>query len=187
MEDYYDLDEEFSSIIKRVLERLNQVENIDANGSFYCLKSTMSIYLQQEASSIQRANWMVRNFEQIDGDILLSKGKKSTYHFSCLNDDYLISDQLTNFSWPLDKHFFISAQEPTDWKYFTYVSAKTNYPMFKRYALFYGLLFNKATFKLSYIKHDDDKSLEMYYLLRILDPIVKKFYEFKDTGSNNYA
>lgn len=187
LEDYYDLDEEFSSIIKRVLERLNQVENIDANGSFYCLKSTMSIYLQQEASSIQRANWMVRNFEQIDGDILLSKGKKSTYHFSCLNDDYLISDQLTNFSWPLDKHFFISAQEPTDWKYFTYVSAKTNYPMFKRYALFYGLLFNKATFKLSYIKHDDDKSLEMYYLLKILDPIVKKFYESKDTGSNNYA
>ncbi|WP_295131441.1 hypothetical protein [uncultured Catenibacterium sp.] len=187
LEDYYDIDEEFSSIIKRVLERLNQVENIDVNGSFYCLKSTMSIYLQQEASLNKRSNWMVRNFEQIDGDILLSRNKKCVYHFSCLNDDYLVSDQLTKFSWPLDKSFFISAQEPTDWKYFTYVSAKTNYPMFKRYALFYGLLFNKATFKLSYIKHDDDKSLDMYYLLKILDPVITKFQESKDSGENNHA
>lgn len=177
LEDFHDLDIEFESIIQRVLERLDQVENIDANASFQCLKSTMSIYLQQESFVSSRANWIVRNFEQIDGDILLSRSKKSVYHFSCLNDENLIGKKLIRYSWPLNDEFFVYAQTPTDWKYMTYVTSKAEYMNFKIYALFYGLLFNKSKFKLSYIKHSDDKILEMHYLLRMLNPKIMPYEE----------
>ena len=177
LEDFHDLDVEFESIIQRVLERLDQVENIDANASFQCLKSTMSIYLQQESFISSRANWIVRNFEQIDGDILLSRSNKSIHHFSCLNDEDLIGKKLTRYSWPLNDEFFVYAQTPTDWKYMTYVTSKSEYVNFKMYALFYGLLFNKSKFKLSYIKHSDDKILEMHYLLRMLNPKIIPYTE----------
>lgn len=52
---------------------MNEVEDIDASASFECLKSTMSVYLTQEARPEKSAHWIVRNFEQIDGDILRSK------------------------------------------------------------------------------------------------------------------
>lgn len=177
LEDFRDMDEEFASIISRVLERLNQVDSIDANASFQCLKSTMSIYLQQESFNASKANWIVRNFEQIDGDIMLSRINKSVYHFACLNDSNLIANKNSRYSWPLDEDFFVMAQTPSDWKYMTYVTAKNEYLNFKRYALFYGLLFNKSTFKLSYIKHDDDKELEVYYLLKLLNHTTTNFEE----------
>ena len=67
-----ELSEEFEDILRRVLMRLNEVKHINASASFECLKSTMSIYLLQETKPGGSANWIVRNFEQIDGDILRS-------------------------------------------------------------------------------------------------------------------
>ena len=63
---------------------------------------------------------------------------------------------------------FEVAQEPVDWKYQVYVKARNEYKNFKRYALVYGLEFNRAKFKLSYVKRDGDKEREPYYLLKIL-------------------
>lgn len=68
-----ELDEAFEGIVVRVLERLNQVQDIDSTASFECLKSTMNIYLQQEHMHGGSAHWIVRDFAQIDGDILRTK------------------------------------------------------------------------------------------------------------------
>ena len=84
-----ELSEEFADILRRVLMRLEEVENIDASASFECLKLTMSIYLLQETKPGRSANWIVRNFEQIDGDILRSghEDPNIIYHFACLEDE----------------------------------------------------------------------------------------------------
>lgn len=171
--DLRDLSEEFSDIIRRVLERLEAVENIDASASFGCLKATMSIYLVQETKPGKSANWIVRNFEQIDGDIIRSlneqvNGKPVVYHFACLSDQDIDASKRSPFPWPLSDDFFEVAQEPVDWKYQVYVKAKKEYKNFKRYALLFGLEFNRADFKLSYVKRDGDKEKEPYYLLKIL-------------------
>lgn len=82
--DAHELDEDFADIISRVLERLEEVKDIDASASFECLKSTMSIYLVHETNPGKSANWIVRNFEQIDGDITRSNRKNArnvVYHF----------------------------------------------------------------------------------------------------------
>ena len=178
-----DLGEEFSDIIRRVLVRLEEVESIDASASFECLKATMSIYLVQETKPGKSANWIVRNFEQIDGDIIrsLAENKNTVYHFACLTDEDIDSVNRSNFPWPLDGDFFEVAQEPVDWKYQAFVRSRKEYKNFKRYALLYGLEFNRAKFKLSYVKRDGDKEREPYYLLKMLGAKRVK-HEDKKTG-----
>ena len=176
-----ELSDEFADILKRVLLRLEEVENIDASASFECLKSTMSIYLLQETKPGRSANWIVRNFEQIDGDILRSghENPNIIYHFACLEDEDVGVANRVAFPWPLNDAFFEVAQNPVDWKYQVYVKCCNEYRNFKRYALIYGLEFNRAKFKLSYVKRDGDKEREPYYLLKILGLKKKKYSSTK--------
>ena len=60
------------------------------------------------------------------------------------------------------------AQEPVDWKYQVYVKSRKEYKNFKRYALLYGLEFNRSGYKLSYVRRDGDKEQTLYSLLKIL-------------------
>ena len=176
--DNRDLSEEFEDILKRVLMRLEEVERIDASASFECLKSTMSIYLLQETKPGQSANWIVRNFEQIDGDILRSGHEDPSviYHFACLEDEDVGAIKKAEYSWPLDDAFFEVAQNPVDWKYQVYVKCCNEYKNFKRYALIFGLEFNRANFKLSYVKRNGEKEREPYYLLKMLGVTKKNYY-----------
>lgn len=180
----HSLGDEFSDIIRRVLDRLVEVENIDASASFECLTATMSIYLVQETKPGKSANWIIRNFEQIDGDIIRSRDKKVgneiiTYHFACLSDEDINSINRSEFPWPLDNDFFEVAQEPVDWKYQVFVKSRKEYKNFKRYALLYGLEFNRAKFKLSYVRRDGDKERDPYYLLKILGAKIVRYKESK--------
>lgn len=165
-----ELGEEFLDIINRVLCRLDEAANIDASASFECLKSTMSLYLVQETKPGKSANWIVRNFEQIDGDVLRTANKKesSVLHFACLTDEDMDSVKHREFTWPLTDGFFEVAQNPVDWKYQVYVKARKEYKNFKRYALIYGLEFNRGKYKLSFVKRDGEQEREPYYLLKIL-------------------
>ena len=177
----HDLGEELDDILRRVLDRLEEVENIEESASFACLKATMSIYLAQEAKRGKSAQWIVRNFEQIDGDILRSlnekvHGEPAVYHFACLTDEEIDAVGRSDFPWPLTDTFFEAAQEPVDWKHQVYVKARKEYKNYKRYALLYGLAFNRAKFKLSYVKRDGDKEREPYHLLKILG-VKKRTYE----------
>lgn len=171
-----DLEDEFRDVVKRVLIRLEEVEKIDATGSFDVLKETMAYYLKQESKKGLSANWIVRDFEQIDGDILKSRkqNKDIVYHFACLSNNDMNITRRDRFPWPLDVTFFEVAQDPIDWKYQVYVKSRREYKNFKRYALIYGLQFNRVKFKLSYVKNVDDKENEMFYLLKILE--AKKAY-----------
>jgi len=175
-----ELSKEFLDIIHRVLERLDEVENIDASASFECLKSTMSVYLVQETKPGKSANWIVRNFEQIDGDVLRTKYEtKGIIHFACLTDEDMDIAKRSDFTWPLNDEFFEIAQEPVDWKYQVYVKARKEYKNFKRYALLFGLEFNRGNYKLSYVKRKGDQEREPYYLLKILGIKKKKYIEIK--------
>ena len=180
----HDLGDEFTDIIRRVLERLEEVEDIDTSASFECLKSTMSIYLVQETKPGKSANWIVRDFEQIDGDIIRSRAVKTEmgapiYHFACLSDEDINSSKKPEFSWPLNDDFFEVAQEPVDWKSQVFVKSRKEYKNYKRYALLYGLEFNRAKYKLSYVRRDGEKERSLYYLLKILGAHVTRYEEFR--------
>lgn len=175
--DVQEIDAEFKEIVQRVLQRLDEVKDVEANASFDCLRETMQLYLQQIPSEGKGANWIVRNFEQIDGDVL-RKNKNhhsKTYHFACLSDRDMSITRKDEFSWPLDIDFFEVAQAPVDWKYQVFVTSRLEYKNFRRYALVYGLAFSKCSIKLSYIKNESDGEAELYYLLRILNAKVSQY------------
>lgn len=178
-----ELDEEYADIIRRVLKRISDVEDIDASASFECLKATMSLYLVQETKPGKSANWIVRDFQQIDGDIMRSidDNDQTIYHFACLTDEDINDSMNREFSWPLNDSFFEVAQEPVDWKYQVYVKCRKEYKNFKRYALLFGLEFNRAKFKLSYIKRNGDRIREPYSLLKILG-VKTEYYNECRTG-----
>ena len=181
MIDADNLQEEFKDILVRVLERINTIQNINATASFNCLKSTMYIYLQQEEKYGNSANWIVKNFEQIDGDILQSiNGKNDIYHFACLSDEDINAYDRRDFSWPLDQEFFEVAQNPIDWKYQVFVTSSLEYRNFKRYALVYGLEFNRSRIKLSYVKKGNRGDKSLYYLLKMLGINEKDNYFSKN-------
>lgn len=178
-----DAETEFRDILLRLLVRLEEVEKIETTSTFDCLKDTMAYYLKQESQKGESANWIVRDFQQIDGDILKSSTQESdiVYHFACVSDADMNVKREDQFPWPLTIEFFEKAYEPLDWKYQVYVKSRKEFKHFKRYALIYGLEFNRCNFKLSYIKNDDDKENELYYILKLLG--IKTEKNIHDTSS----
>ena len=127
----------------------------------------MAYYLKQESQKGESANWIVRDFQQIDGDVLKSSTQESdiVYHFACVSDaDMNVKKRRPISLASYDRVFLKKAYEPLDWKYQVYVKSRKEYKHFKRYALIYGLEFNRCNFKLSYIKIDDDKRKTKLYL-----------------------
>ena len=172
-----ELADDFRDIVARVLDRLDSIKDTEASASFDCLRETMQLYLLQTSKEGNGANWIVRNFEQIDGDVLRSTSMKDqkTYHFACLSDQDMTISHRDEFPWPLDIDFFEIAQAPVDWKYQVYVTSRLEYRNFKRYALIYGLAFSKCRIKLSYIRNKNDEQCDLYYLLSVLG-IKKQAY-----------
>lgn len=180
-----DLDDEFRGILKRVLIQLDEMKNTPAHASFQCLRDTMSIYLKQQPAPGTSAHWIVRGFNQIDGDILQSsrQGAGTTYHFACLSDDDM-NHVREDFPWPLDYDFFEKAQDPIDKKFQIYMTSVREKRNFNRYALIYGLQFNKSKYKLSFIRNDGERKKDYLYLLRLLG--VKKLV-YADKRHDDYA
>lgn len=171
-----DAESEFRDILLRLLVRLEEVEKIETTSTFDCLKDTMAYYLKQESQKGESANWIVRDFQQIDGDILKSSTQNPDiiYHFACVSDSDMNVKREDQFPWPLTIELFERAYEPLDWKYQVYVKSRKEFKHFKRYALIYGLEFNRCKFKLSFIKNDDDKENELYYILKLLGVKTEK-------------
>lgn len=171
-----DAETEFQDILIRMLARLEEVEKMETTSTFDCLKDTMAYYLKQESPKGESANWIVRDFQQIDGDVLKSSTQEADiiYHFACVSDADMNVKRENQFPWPLTLDFFEKAYEPLDWKYQVYVKSRKEYKHFKRYALVYGLEFNRCNFKLSYIKNNDDKQNELYYILKLLGVKIER-------------
>ena len=172
------MDEEMKEVITKLLARMSKIDLPDT-GTFTCLKHTMSFYLSQDDSLIHGANWIVRDFEQIDGDILRSrkqKADKTCYHFCCLSDKDICASKDERLPWPLDINFFEYSYEPLEQNYQIFLKSKMEFKNFKRYALLYGLEFNNLGCKLSYVKSEDHKDNELYHLIKMLGIKVRKYH-----------
>lgn len=186
--DVGELDDEMKNVVTKLLHKLESSDLPDG-GTFLMLKQTMSVYLKQDDSVASSAKWIVRGFEQIDGDVLLSDdtrgasnySEKPVYHFCSLSDRDICASQNQKLPWPLEPHFFEVAQVPTDRKYQIFLKSKLEYNNFYRYAFVYGLEFNRLPCKLSYIKNDGNKENELYSILSLLGIKVKKYLPYTDS------
>lgn len=142
-------------------------------GTFRDLKEGLYYYLKQKNDEDKGVDWIVKNYEQIDGDILQSKRQfekeqHKVYHFACVSDrdmNMTVNDQLP---WPLTEEFIHAAYSPIDLQFQVYYTALGERSNFLRYALFYGLCYNRCDVRLSYVKQYGDETTEPYALLGIL-------------------
>ena len=76
-----------------------------------------------------------------------------------------VNDQLP---WPLTNEFIRVAYAPVDLQFQVYYTALGERSNFLRYALFYGLCFNRCDVRISYVKQYGEEETEPYALLSIL-------------------
>ncbi len=162
------LDLEFRSILERLLNRLDNTSFPESNPTFSCLRQTMTYYLDQEENP--SARWIVRNFEQIEGDILRSKRspKGQKYHFCCISDADMSVNRFEQYPWPLNAEFLEYCNDVDSRVFSIYKASRKERKNFKRYSLIYGLLYNKADLVISYVKNENDKENDQFFLLKLL-------------------
>lgn len=167
--------EQERALITALQLRLDKIkpERSTFSGTFRDLKEGLYYYLKQKNDEDQGVDWIVKNYEQIDGDILQSKRQfekeqRKVYHFGCVSDrdmNMTINDQ---FPWPLTDEFIHAAYSPIDLQFQVYYTALGERSNFLKYALFYGLCYNRCDVRLSYVKQYGDETTEPYALLTIL-------------------
>lgn len=167
--------EQERALITALQLRLDKIkpEQSTFSGTFRDLKEGLYYYLKQKNDEDQGVDWIVKNYEQIDGDILQSKRQfekeeNKVYHFACVSDrdmNTTVNDQLP---WPLTEEFIRAAYSPIDLQFQVYYTALGERSNFLRYALFYGLCYNRCDVRLSFFKQYGDETTEPYALLSIL-------------------
>lgn len=169
--------EEERNLIDGLLSRLASIKpSTDSmSGTFEDLKSGLYFFLKQKEEP--DSNWFVKNFEQIDGDILQSRGQnrpggRKTYHFACVSDRDMHVSRNELLPWPLTEQFIEQAYTPKDLAFQVYYAAIGERSNFLRYALFYGLYFNQCDTKISYVRKYGDEETTEYGYLKLLG--VKK-------------
>ena len=165
--------EEEKELITDLLTRLDviQLMNTESKGTFEDLRSGLYFFLKQKEES--RSDWFVKNFEQIDGDVLNSKqqnavGRKKTYHFACVSDLDMNKSVDDLLPWPLSELFIEKAYNPKDLQFQVYYAALSERSNFLRYALFYGLYFNQCDTKISFVKRYGDNTTDYYEMLKLI-------------------
>lgn len=167
--------EQERTLITALQLRLDKIkpEQSAFSGTFRDLREGLHFYLKQKNDDDQGVDWIVKNFEQIDGDILQSKRQfereqNKVYHFACVSDrdmNMTVNDQLP---WPLTDEFIRAAYSPIDLQFQVYYTTLGERSSFLRYALFYGLCYNRCDVRLSYVKQYGEEKAEPYALLSIL-------------------
>lgn len=160
--------------VKEINERLNHIDCSNSE-SISAIKETLQFYLAQNRQE-DSSNWIVRDFNQIDGGVLLAdpkakersvKDKKSVYHFMEVSDKDMQGKTKVKLSWPLDKEFI---EDSTDTINIINI-CKSEYKNYLRYILFYALFFiGNTEIKISYIENKvDNQKEELYYILKLLN------------------
>lgn len=167
--------EEEKDLVSRLLNRLEivqkQLKNNDGKGTLEDLRSGLYFFLKQKEEPI--SDWFVRNFEQIDGDVLLSKkqselGREKIYHFACVSDMDMNRTVNELLPWPLSEMFIEKAYTPKELPFQVYYASLGERSNFLRYALFYGLYFSQCETKISYVKQYGDNKTDCYEMLKLI-------------------
>lgn len=182
--EWKELSSEEKKLIKEIDNRLDSISEDEEKSDLDTIKDTLSFYLANDIGS--DINWLVRDLDQIEGDILseAARAKKSEldikcYHYSLISNENMLENNLEILPWPLTKEFILNKDLLN-----LFESIIGNNVKYKRCLLFQGLYYliydPIIKLKLSYIKNDGDNINSPYYLLNqivdVIDYSEKDFY-----------
>lgn len=163
------VNEKEKEFVKELQEKLNTIENEGIVGGIEDINKTLHFYLNTPTNE-QQSKWIVRNFEQVDGGVLLSDSANvdKKYHY-CLVSDKMMNPKINDLlPWPIDMKMLELFNR--DNKYLdAIVTSLKEYKNFLRYSLFYATLFCKQDIELSFVKDSgDDEDQNLYFILDML-------------------
>lgn len=164
------INEKEKAFVKELQKKLNSIEDEGIVGGIEDINQTLHFYLNTPSNE-QQSKWIVRNFEQVDGGVLLSESARSDkkYHY-CLVSDKMMNPKINDLlPWPIDikmLELFNRNNKYLD----AIVTSLKEYKNFLRYSLFYATLFCKQDIEISFVKDcGDDEEQNLYFILDMLE------------------
>lgn len=156
-------------LVAEVFEALENESNTKIIGDFKDVQEALKFFLKQREID-DSSNWIVRNFEQIDGAVLLSsRSKASEYHFALMSMKNMSHQTNQALPWPLTQKMFLNYEDEnihsSVYAIITAVMEKSN---FLKFSLFYGTFFSKKRVSVSFIENQNGENQRPYYLLDLL-------------------
>lgn len=178
------ISEKEQELVTSLVSQFENLHELEIEGTIDDLKETIHFYLNRKNIE-NSANWIVRNFEQIDGGVLLSKVKgtrNKKYHFAMLSNKKMKRSINDSLSWPLSEAFFDSYQEEVKEVNVVLCSLR-EYSHFLRYSLFYGTYYLENETIFSFIENSEGEKDTPYFLLEMLG-LSYKIRELSQTRFN---
>ena len=166
------INKEERELIDKLIIRLDSIqEGSKETGTIDDIKAGLYYFLKQKEDPV--SDWFVRNFEQIDGDVLLSKtqnrlGQEKIYHFASVSEKDMNRSVNDLLPWPLSDLFIEKAYVPKELPFQVYYASLCEHSNFLRYALFYGLYFSQCDTKISFVKRYGNDTTDYYEMLRLI-------------------
>ncbi len=156
-----------TQLLSQIGERLQNITGDSVTGSIKDIKHALQLYLEDRVKT-NTSNWIVRDFEQIDGAVLLStKTKETTYNFALLSNANMTKIKSDILTWPLTIEMF-NGYKDVESAVPVIVNGILERKGFLKYSLFYGVFFTKCNIQLSYAEEEDGETQSVYYLLEAL-------------------
>lgn len=156
-------------LVAEVFEALQRETNTSVIGDFKDVQEALKFFLRQREVD-DSSNWIVRNFEQIDGAVLLSNSTKaSEYHFALMSMKNMSRQVNQALPWPLtEKMFFSYEDEDIHGAVYATITAVMERSNFLKFSFFYGTFFSKKRVSVSFIENQNGENQRPYYLLNLL-------------------
>lgn len=161
-----------SDLIAEISKRLGN-ENDSVTGHPQDVKDALAFFLSGRKKS-DTSNWIVRDFEQIDGAALLSSSevrasntKADAYQFCLLSNEHMTRGNNADLPWPITTEMFYQYQKAWDAVSVAVVSQQERRNLL-RYLLFYGAFFSRVSIEFSYLSEEGGETQSPYYLFSAL-------------------
>lgn len=182
------LSQKENELVKFIQGRLNN-ENFEENvSSVKVMKEGINLYLG--AGQGENINWLVRDFDQIDGDLYLyDNNKKGAYtnseiiHFALVSNENLLGKENLYMPWPVSKRMMSNI-----WLFDTLKQISENRANYNIGMLFQGLYFlrpysktGRVKIRVSYVENNIKLSNneESYQNEFFLFEFIRKKYKIK--------
>ena len=149
-------------LIDIIKDRFENITSYEMEGNILDLKETIHYFLNASKENENQAEWLCRNFEQLDGGILLNRN--STFHLTMLSNESMNVKVDDLLPWPLNESFFDYYEGSSTFAKIA-LQSKKEYKYFLRYSLFYASYFLQNRITLSYVEEKDTDEEETFYFL----------------------
>lgn len=170
-------------LISAIRDQLNTSARTSVNGSLEDVADALAFFLSSKLDN-DSSNWIVRDFEQIDGAVLLSKHSQAEeYHFAMLSNEHMLKQNQEDLPWPLTVKMFDAYEEVSNDLSAISCSVRER-RNFLKFSLFYGTYFSEKALRFSFIHEEGDEEQTPYYLFSAMgyEPQIVDQLDEKDTG-----